>query len=138
MGVVVVELLKVVRPVRTVRAEVPDAGHRTDRIGPEEPNGSTATFWHWLAHKRFGQWMRWIPMAQAPRLRKSWEGPGGMISRGSSVHSALTPQTLGIYEFVRKADDPPAVVYAGPLRHNHTFYSRGVGQTWVLKTAGDQ
>ena len=48
------------------------------------------------------------------------------------------PQTLGIYEYVRKADDPPAIVYAGPLRHNHTFYSRGVGQTWVLKTAGDQ
>ena len=48
------------------------------------------------------------------------------------------PQTLGIYNYVRKTDDPPAVVYAGPLRHNHTFYSKGLGETWVLKTAGDQ
>ncbi len=48
------------------------------------------------------------------------------------------PQTLGIYDYVRKTDDPPAIVYAGPLRHNHTFYSRGVGETWVLKTAGDE
>ena len=48
------------------------------------------------------------------------------------------PQTLGIYDYVRKTDDPPAIVYAGPLRHNHTFYSRGIGETWVLKTAGDQ
>lgn len=45
------------------------------------------------------------------------------------------PQTLGIYDYVRKTDDPPAIVYAGPLRHNHTFYSEGVGKTWVLKTA---
>ena len=45
------------------------------------------------------------------------------------------PQTLGIYDYVRKTDDPPAIVYAGPLRHNHMFYSEGVGETWVLKTA---
>ena len=48
------------------------------------------------------------------------------------------PQTLGIYDYVRKTDDPPAIVYAGPLRHNHTFYSKGFGETWVLKTAGDE
>ena len=48
------------------------------------------------------------------------------------------PQTLGVYDYVRKTDDPPAIVYAGPLRHNHTFYSKGLGQTWVLKTASDQ
>ena len=45
------------------------------------------------------------------------------------------PQTLGIYDYVRAADDPPAIVYAGPLRHNHTFYSTGCGETWVLKAA---
>lgn len=45
------------------------------------------------------------------------------------------PQTLGIYDYVRQADDPPAIVYAGPLRHNHTFYSTGCGETWVLKAA---
>ena len=48
------------------------------------------------------------------------------------------PQTLGIYDYVRKADDPPAIVYAGPLRHNHAFFSTGIGPTWVLKTAGDK
>ena len=48
------------------------------------------------------------------------------------------PQTLGIYDYVRKTDDPPAIVYAGPLRHNHMFYSKGLGETWVLKTAGDE
>ena len=48
------------------------------------------------------------------------------------------PQTLGIYEYVRKTDDPPAVVYAGPLRHNHTYYSRGLGETWVLKRPSDE
>ena len=48
------------------------------------------------------------------------------------------PQTLGMYEYVRKTDDPPAIVYAGPLRHNHTFYSKGLGQTWVLKAASDE
>ena len=48
------------------------------------------------------------------------------------------PQTLGIYEYVRETDDPPAIVYAGPLRHNHTFYSKGLGETWVLKAAGEE
>lgn len=48
------------------------------------------------------------------------------------------PQTLGIYDYVRQADDPPAIMYAGPLRHNHTFYSTGFGETWVLQAPGDQ
>ena len=43
------------------------------------------------------------------------------------------PQTLGIYSYMRECADPPAVVYASPLRHNHEFYSHGVGKTWVLK-----
>lgn len=45
------------------------------------------------------------------------------------------PQTLGIYGYTRQCDDPPAVVYAGPLRHNHTFFSNGVGPSWLLKKA---
>ena len=48
------------------------------------------------------------------------------------------PQTLGVYNYIRKSDDPPAIVYAGPLRHNHAFYSRGIGKTWILKTAEDE
>lgn len=43
------------------------------------------------------------------------------------------PQTLGIYAYLRECADPPAVVYASPLRHNHAFYSYGIGNTWVLK-----
>ena len=48
------------------------------------------------------------------------------------------PQTLGIYNYIRESDDPPAIVYAGPLRHNHAFFSRGLGKTWILKTADDK
>lgn len=43
------------------------------------------------------------------------------------------PQTLGIYSYVRTCADPPAIVYASPLRHNHDFFSHGVGNTWILK-----
>ena len=47
------------------------------------------------------------------------------------------PQTLGAYNYIRESDDPPAVVYASPLRHNHAFFSSGTGKTWILKT-GDE
>ena len=43
------------------------------------------------------------------------------------------PQTLGIYNYLRNSQDPPAIVYASPLRHNHSFFSRGLGQTWLLQ-----
>jgi hypothetical protein len=43
------------------------------------------------------------------------------------------PQTLGIYSYVRECSDPPAIVYASPLRHNHEFFSHGIGKTWLLK-----
>ena len=48
------------------------------------------------------------------------------------------PQTLGIYSYTRKSDDPPAIVYAGPLRHNHSFFSSGIGKSWLLKVADDK
>lgn len=43
------------------------------------------------------------------------------------------PQTVGIYNYIRNCADPPAVIYAGPLRHNHEFFSHGIGATWILK-----
>ncbi len=43
------------------------------------------------------------------------------------------PQTLGIYSYVRACIDPPAIVYASPLRHNHDFFSHGIGNIWILK-----
>lgn len=48
------------------------------------------------------------------------------------------PQTLGVYSYTRKSDDPPAIIYAAPLRHNHAFFSKGLGDTWMLKTAYDK
>ena len=48
------------------------------------------------------------------------------------------PQALGVYNYIRESDDPPAIVYAGPLRHNHAFYSKGIGETWMLKTGADE
>jgi len=42
------------------------------------------------------------------------------------------PQALGVYLYTKDAVDPPAIIYAGPLRHNHGFYSHGIGRTWML------
>lgn len=46
------------------------------------------------------------------------------------------PQTIGLYQYLRRCVDPPAVIYAGPLRHNHQFFSHGIGATWLLKAPG--
>jgi hypothetical protein len=43
------------------------------------------------------------------------------------------PQTLGVFEFLRKQSDPPAVIYANPLRHSKSFSSHGIGNSWILK-----
>lgn len=43
------------------------------------------------------------------------------------------PQTLGVFDYVRQSCDPPAVIYANPLRHNKSFFSEGIGQSWILK-----
>jgi hypothetical protein len=43
------------------------------------------------------------------------------------------PQTVGIYSYVRECIDPPAIVYTSPLRHNHEFFSYGIGPTWIVK-----
>ena len=48
------------------------------------------------------------------------------------------PQTLGVYSYIRKSDDPPAIIYAAPLRHNHAFFSNGIGETWLLKAADNK
>ena len=62
-------------------------------------------------------------------------GEKGKRSLHAKVVSPLgtKPQTLGIYSYVRECTDPPAIVYASPLRHNHEFFSHGIGITWVLK-----
>lgn len=64
-------------------------------------------------------------------------GDGSRRSQHAKIVSPLgtKPQTLGIYSYVRECTDPPAVLYASPLRHNHEFFSHGVGKTWILKQA---
>jgi hypothetical protein len=42
------------------------------------------------------------------------------------------PQVLGAYTYLRQAIDPPAVIYTSSLRHNHSYYSRGVGPSWLI------
>ena len=42
------------------------------------------------------------------------------------------PQVVGIYTYLRQAIDPPAIIYTGSLRHNHSYYSHGVGPTWLI------
>ena len=56
-------------------------------------------------------------------------------SHNSSVISphGTKPQTLGVYMYLRECVDPPSVIYASPLRHNHRFYSHGIGNIWRLK-----
>ncbi|MFC5455030.1 hypothetical protein [Prosthecobacter fluviatilis] len=43
------------------------------------------------------------------------------------------PQTFGMYCYIRECEDPPAVLYPAPLRHNHGFFSHGIGPSWTLK-----
>ena len=73
-----------------------------------------------------------------PRLTKQalenvW-GDGKKRSTHAKVVSPLgtKPQTVGVYAYVRNCMDAPAVVYASPLRHNHEFFSHGIGKTWIL------
>jgi len=42
------------------------------------------------------------------------------------------PQILGAYSYLREAIDPPAVIYTSSLRHNHNFYSHGIGNSWLI------
>lgn len=43
------------------------------------------------------------------------------------------PQAIGAYIYARQALDAPALLYTGPLRHNHSYFSHGIGSTWILK-----
>ena len=64
-------------------------------------------------------------------------GKGNVRSPHAKVICPLgtKPQTLGIYSYARACIDPPAIIYASPLRHNHDFFSHGIGNMWILKQA---
>jgi len=74
------------------------------------------------------------PEATANMLRLTI-GPGDSRSQNAVVICPLgtKPQTLGVFEYLREARDPPAVIYANPMRHNKSFFSEGIGQSWILK-----
>lgn len=74
------------------------------------------------------------PAATASMLRATI-GPGDRRSQNAVVICSLgtKPQTLGVFEYLRESRDPPAVIYANPMRHNKTFFSEGIGQSWILK-----
>ena len=61
----------------------------------------------------------------------------GPVNQRSDFSRAICPlgtkpQTLGSYLYLRNCVDPPAVIYSGALRHNHSYYSRGVGKKWLI------
>lgn len=61
----------------------------------------------------------------------------GPIDARSDVSRAICPlgtkpQVVGSYMYLRQAIDPPAVIYTGSVRHNHSYYSRGVGSSWLI------
>ncbi|MFA4985311.1 MAG: hypothetical protein WC712_01885 [Candidatus Brocadiia bacterium] len=74
------------------------------------------------------------PESSLAGLRECF-GPEALRTVYSKVVCPLgtKPQAVGIYMYVRACTDPPALVYASPLRHNHAFYSRGIGESWILK-----
>lgn len=74
------------------------------------------------------------PDATHAALMRVLGPPNGRGGRAKIICPLGTkPQTLGVYCYVRTCTDPPAIIYAGPARHNHGFYSYGIGSTWLLK-----
>ena len=74
------------------------------------------------------------PEGVAGALRMCFGEQTLRMSHGKLISPLGTkPQTLGVYMYARNLEDPPGIVYASPLRHNHDFYSEGIGNTWLLK-----
>lgn len=122
-----------IQPMKTTLA-VPDPPYRPDWTGrTEEFNHDLLTV---VGRKEVRKIDALDPAAASATLTDVLGGSGRGGFARIICPLGTKPQTLGIYDYVRKADDPPAIVYAGPLRHNHAFFSTGIGPTWVLKTAG--
>ncbi len=77
------------------------------------------------------------PELTADALRTSL-GKRDKLRNHSAVICPLgtKPQALGVYMYVRECLDAPALIYASPLRHNHLFFSEGIGRSWLLKEPG--
>lgn len=74
------------------------------------------------------------PEATASMLRATI-GPTDRRNQNAVVICPLgtKPQTLGVFQYLRESRDPAAVIYANPMRHNKSFYSEGIGHSWILK-----
>ncbi len=42
------------------------------------------------------------------------------------------PQAVGAYTYIRECTDPPSLIYSQVLRHNLHYYSRGIGNRWII------
>jgi len=42
------------------------------------------------------------------------------------------PQILGLYLYLSTNPSNTVLIYGAPLRHNEPFYSRGIGDSWIL------
>ena len=61
----------------------------------------------------------------------------GEVTSRSDYSRALCPlgtkpQVVGSYMYLRECLDPPAVMYSWVLRHNDYYYSRGIGNRWII------
>ena len=123
-----------IQPMRTTLA-VPDPPYRTDWVGRTERfNRDLLTL---VGEREVRKTDGLDPDAARATLAEVFGGAGRSGVARIVCPLGTKPQTLGIYDYVRQADDPPAIVYARPLRRNHAFFSTGTGRTWLLKTAGD-
>lgn len=75
------------------------------------------------------------PMSSRLLLEQMLGSPSSLGSHESHAVCPLgtKPQALGLYAYVRECVDPPAVIYAGVLRHNPAYYSTGVGKRWLIQ-----
>lgn len=76
------------------------------------------------------------PSSAEAVLKEVFGEPDSYSEFGRTVCPLGTkPQALGAYTYIRACSDPPSVIYSRVLRHNHDFYSRGIGQRWLVKQA---
>lgn len=74
------------------------------------------------------------PAAVVEMLEKRFGGSEQRSKRARVIVPLGTkPQALGAYMYARQCVDQPCIIYARPLRHNQTLYSRGTGIAWRIK-----
>lgn len=74
------------------------------------------------------------PSSAKAMLTEVFGRPAAYSGFGRTVCPLGTkPQALGAYMYIRACSDPPSVIYSRVLRHNHHFYSRGIGRRWLVK-----